>query len=270
MVTIPCTLLNGTRNKAKQAYHQHYVGENVGAKGKGKVHEEPSSPLAELIPRRSDKLNGTSSFKVDHLGHFSGNDASAPGTERRPTCIRMDEGSLFPPTIFSRVALQNDTHPFFKRVWTLRHKLDKNSPLLDRKAISIIENFHADGGIGFPPELNHHEQLRKHVKFQEISVTMSGTDHLTGNDVYGSTSYTSKDLVVGYRFANALIRDSKTKEIGMNLSLLNVVLEQHGGGGEPLFGEPKFSPPLTMVDIADEMENQMYSLDVPDLPLSRL
>ena len=38
---------------------------------------------------------------------------------------------------------------------------------------------------------------------------------------------------VGWRFADILIVDAETKSLGVDVSLVNDVLEQHGGGGEP-------------------------------------
>eukprot|EP00539_Tryblionella_compressa_P019558 CAMPEP_0178867664 /NCGR_PEP_ID=MMETSP0747-20121128/5577_1 /TAXON_ID=913974 /ORGANISM="Nitzschia punctata, Strain CCMP561" /LENGTH=185 /DNA_ID=CAMNT_0020534559 /DNA_START=8 /DNA_END=565 /DNA_ORIENTATION=- len=126
---------------------------------------------------------------------------------------------------------------FFKRVWHIRHRLDDNSPLLSAKAHDIIRNFHAKGGIGCPPELNSHEALREHVCFEEVSITLSGTDHVTGNSVYSYNIYTAVDLTIGYRFANVLFKNPATEDIGVDLSLINVVHEQHGGGGEPLLDD---------------------------------
>mmetsp|Transcript_3759 Transcript_3759/g.6934 ORF Transcript_3759/g.6934 Transcript_3759/m.6934 type:complete len:419 (-) Transcript_3759:47-1303(-) len=181
--------------------------------------------------------------------------------QRTPGVIMMDEGEFSSPTIYSRVELENDSHPFFKRIWTLRHRLNKDSPLLNGEGAMILERFHANGGKGWPPELNSYQKLREIVTFEDISVTLSGTDHTTGNSVYGNTSYTSSDLVVGYRFANALMKSERTGEVGVDLLLVNDVLEQHGGGGEPLVEEEKLYPPLTMVEICGDIENQMFPLE---------
>jgi hypothetical protein len=157
-----------------------------------------------------------------------------------PGVVMMDDGEyanqcgLSHPTIYSRLSLETDSHPFFKSCWHLRHKIDEHSPLLDCDAHEIIRKFRDSGGRGWPPQLNNHEKLRQHICFEEISVTLSGTDHITGNTVYGTSRYTTIDLTIGYRFANCLNKDPKTGLIGVDLSLINDVLEQHGGGGEPL------------------------------------
>ena len=38
---------------------------------------------------------------------------------------------------------------------------------------------------------------------------------------------------IGYRFANTLVFDKKIRSLGVDLTLLNDVLKQHGGGAEP-------------------------------------
>ena len=174
--------------------------------------------------------------------------------------VMMDDGDyaskcgLSRPTIYSRLVLENASHPFFKRCWHLRHQVDENSPLLDFEAHKIIREFHKSGGEGWPPDLNAHEKLRKHICFEELSVTLSGTDHITGNTVYGFAIYSTVDLAIGYRFINCLHRHPRTGQVGVDMSLINDVREQHGGGGEPLFeededDEDEFDPPLRSVNV---------------------
>lgn len=173
-----------------------------------------------------------------------------------PGVVMMDDGEyadscgLSHPTIYSRLALETECHPFFKRCWHLRHKIDEHSPLLDGEAHRIIRGFRNGGGKGWPPQLNSHEKLRQHLCFEEISVTLSGTDHITGNTVYGTSLYTTFDLVIGYQFANVLMKHPKTGLVGVDLSLIHDVLEQHGGGGEPLADEEEneLGPPVDTVN----------------------
>jgi hypothetical protein len=184
-------------------------------------------------------------------------DAPAFLNQRSPGVVMMDDGSFARPTIYSRVELENDSHPFFRRVWTLRHRIDQNSPLLDNIAHGILRQFLSNGGEGWPPELNSYKKLREHVKFEDISVTLSGTDNITGSSVYGCTGYTSGDMVIGYRFANALVKEKSTGHVGVDLGLISDVLEQHGGGGEPLLDMPELDPPMALADICMDIENQL-------------
>lgn len=140
-----------------------------------------------------------------------------------PTC------KLTPQLIYSKLDIETDSHPFFKRVWIVRHKLDENSPLLSHEAQTAIKN---NGGF-WPREWNNYQDVRHHVHFNEIMVSLSGTANVSGNTVYSQKVYDYVDMNVGWRFAETLVRHPKTKNLSVDISLINDVLEQHGGGGEP-------------------------------------
>ncbi len=146
--------------------------------------------------------------------------------------LAVDEepsSSLVPRRIFSKLDIETDRHPFFKRVWHIRHVLNQNSPLLSHHAKGLVEE---NQGY-WPEELNTYEQVRKHVHFYEIIVNFSGTSNVSGATVYGQKVYEFADLNVGYRFAPLLFK-SDTGKLVVDSSLLNDVLEQLGGGAEPL------------------------------------
>ena len=136
---------------------------------------------------------------------------------------------LIPQMIYSKLDIETDSHPFFKRVWIIRHKLDENSPLLSSVASDMIK---ANEGY-WPEELSSYEKVREHIQFNEIMVTLNGTSNVSGTNVYSQKTYDFVDVNIGYRFANTLVQDPKTKQIGVDISLINDVLEQHGGGAEP-------------------------------------
>jgi hypothetical protein len=46
--------------------------------------------------------------------------------------------------------------------------------------------------------------------------------------------YDYVDMNVGYRFANVLYRNPRDGSLGVDPSFVNDVLEQYGGGAEPL------------------------------------
>jgi hypothetical protein len=54
--------------------------------------------------------------------------------------------------------------------------------------------------------------------------------------VYSQHLYEYIDVNVGYRFASLLYRDSEGV-LGVDPTLINDVIEQHGGGAEPLLCE---------------------------------
>jgi hypothetical protein len=62
---------------------------------------------------------------------------------------------------------------------------------------------------------------------------MSGTSNADANSVYAQKVYDFIDVNVGYRFVNPLYRDLDDGSLRVDTSLINDVLEQAGGGGEP-------------------------------------
>jgi hypothetical protein len=92
--------------------------------------------------------------------------------------VAVDEGtgSLAPRRIYHSLKIETDSHPFFKRVWTIRHVLDATSPLLSMTARRMID---ANGGF-WPQELNNYSDVRKHLNFHEVIVSFSGTANASG------------------------------------------------------------------------------------------
>jgi hypothetical protein len=138
-------------------------------------------------------------------------------------------GVLIPKRIFAKLDTDSQEHPFFKRLWMVRHVLDHNSPILRQDAKELIR---LNGGH-WPEELNTAEGVRGSLDFDQILVSLSGTSNVDANSVYAQKIYDYIDLVVGYRFCNILFRE-KTGSVGVDPKLLNDVLEQNGGGGEDL------------------------------------
>jgi hypothetical protein len=64
-------------------------------------------------------------------------------------------------------------------------------------------------------------------------VSFNGTSNVSGSTVYSQKLYDFVDVNVGWRFANTLVKDPHTGALDVDLSLVNDVLEQTGGGAEP-------------------------------------
>jgi hypothetical protein len=146
----------------------------------------------------------------------------------------LDEGDLVPRKIFSKLEVESPDHPFFKRAWTVCHKLDEYSPLLKTSTREAIKNH---GGF-WPPELNTADGVRSSIQFDQILVSFSGTSNADANSVYAQKVYEFVDMNVGYRFANLLYRDAHDGSLHVDARLINDVLEQGGGGGEDLASKP--------------------------------
>jgi len=142
----------------------------------------------------------------------------------------IDEGSchLVPRRIFSKIELDPDQMPFFKRVWIARHVMDENSPLLTHKARHLIKK---NRGY-WPQKLNNHAAVRKSLRFQQIIVNLSGTSNITATDVYSQKIYDFVDINIGYKFAKVLFRGDDGS-LNVDSEVLNDILEQDNGGAEP-------------------------------------
>lgn len=149
-----------------------------------------------------------------------------------PAIHRTDDdvtGRRIPRKIFCKLEVESYDHPFFKRLWLVRHVLDQHSPLLRQEAKELIR---LNGGH-WPMELNNPEGVRASVHFDQIVVSLSGTSNADANSVYKQKVYDYFDVCVGYTFCDMLYRQHDGS-IGVDTRLLNDVKEQRGGGGETL------------------------------------
>lgn len=131
--------------------------------------------------------------------------------------------------IFAELVLDSPEHPYFKRVWIVRHVLDGHSPLLKADVRKLVRK----NGGHWPCELNSPEKVRESLQFNQILVSLNGILNVSGSDVYAQKTYSWVDLAVGYHFVNLLYK-GQDDNIKVDLDLINDVREQRGGGGEDL------------------------------------
>lgn len=139
-------------------------------------------------------------------------------------------GKIFPTKILTKLDVDASDHPFFRRIWLVRHTLDGNSLLLKPHVRDMLRQ---NNGY-WPKELNNYESIRASIGFDQILVGVSGTSNADANSVYAHHVYHMVDVNVGYRFVDALYRDHRDGSLRVDQSLINDVTEQEGGGGEPL------------------------------------
>jgi hypothetical protein len=142
-------------------------------------------------------------------------------------------GDCTPRRIFAKLELETPEHPFFKRVWTACHTLNAASPLLSTQ---IRRRIRENNGF-WPSDLSHYNHVRACIHFDQILVSLSGTSNADANSVYSQKVYDYVDVNVGYRFANVIYRDMGDGSLGVDHTIINDVLEQVGGGAEPLNGD---------------------------------
>lgn len=113
----------------------------------------------------------------------------------------------------------------------MHHVLDEESPLLSSHAKKLL----AKNKGSWPKELCSYRAIREHIDFREIFVSLSGTDSVTGRTVYYQKVYDVCDLNIGYKFAKVLYRD-RFGRVTVDIEPISDIVEQDGGGGEPLRG----------------------------------
>lgn len=207
---------NRQRSSKRDSRTQRSIGRSSSGKAKRRLSESPErkrllsilneshqeSLMSSAIPSRTKDSNNITHHDFDHL------------VARK---------------IFSKLEIETPEHPFFKRTWMARHVLDEYSPLLKQHAKMLVKR---NGGL-WPKELSSYTGVRSAIRFDQILVSLSGTSNADANSVYASKVYEFADLNVGYAFANILYRDVNG-ELRVDKQLVNDVVEQAGGGGEPL------------------------------------
>mmetsp|Transcript_23512 Transcript_23512/g.42470 ORF Transcript_23512/g.42470 Transcript_23512/m.42470 type:complete len:570 (+) Transcript_23512:20-1729(+) len=132
------------------------------------------------------------------------------------------------PHMFTKLALDANEHPYFRRVWFGRHRLDENSPLLTPVARNRVKL--NDGS--WPAEMNNYESIKNSIHFRHILVCIQGTSKASATSVYAQKVYDLVDVTVGYRFVPMNYR-TDDGDLKTDSHLLNAVYQQRGGGAEP-------------------------------------
>jgi hypothetical protein len=158
-------------------------------------------------------------FRQLHLGHRDHQTVDEDPTAR-----------LVSKRIFSKMLIEASEHPFFKRVWLVRHILDENSPILKP---SVRRRIWRNGGY-WPEKLNSCYGIRSSLQFNQILVSLNGVSNVSAANVYSQKIYDAVDVTIGFRFVNIMYTDSEG-ELKVDTDLINDVREQNGGGGEPLY-----------------------------------
>lgn len=109
--------------------------------------------------------------------------------------------------VFSKVEIETDSHPFFKRIWNIRHILNENSPLLTEDARNVIR---LNNGL-WPASLCNPDVIRGCLEMSQLIVSLSGTAVVSGSSVYKLHVYEADFVQIGRTFENPLARDPDGK-----------------------------------------------------------
>lgn len=183
--------------------------------------------LKKRLMRASATMQESIRDPIQDSGHDT-SDASVKKDRRNAICVEEDPtGGLKTRKLFSSLSIECSTHPFFKRVWTIRHVLKADSPLLSERARQIIKESRGR----WPAQICNHNFIRKHVDFQQLIVSLSGTT--TGNKVYGLHVYDFRNLHVGYTFS-PILQYAPDGRLVVDIDGIDNMQEQRGGGAEAI------------------------------------
>jgi len=141
-----------------------------------------------------------------------------------------DSSRIVPRMVFTKMKLETSEHPMFRRIWRFKHVIDQESPLLTAEAQRAI----AENGGHWPTEWNNHHDVRRAITFNQMVVSFTGISNISGASVYSQKVYDFIDIAFGYQFVNALYQGRRNRALKVDLNIINDVVEQPGGGGEPL------------------------------------
>ena len=138
-------------------------------------------------PQASD--NSTENSETADGGSTNHSGRSSHAHKHQHIAIFHDPNSKQPLTS-TKLTLDVNEHPFFRRVWFGRHSLDQNSPLLTSAARDKIKR---NGGY-WPVEWNNHWSIRENLNFRHILVCFSGTSNANAASVYAQKIYDLVDV----------------------------------------------------------------------------
>lgn len=127
-----------------------------------------------------------------------------------------------PKKMFHTMEIVNDTHPLFRRVWTLIHVLDEHSPLLTLKMRKRIANNNGH----WPKHCNSAEIIKENLVFKEIIISFGGISKHTSSEVRAQKVFNLCDVVIGYEFVRMVTKSGEN--IKVFPEFLNDVTEQYG------------------------------------------
>jgi len=109
------------------------------------------------------------------------------GPEDVGSKLRQEDSN--PSTIFTKLAVSPDEHPFFRSDWPVSHILDESSPLLTNSCKQ-------EGKDGKWP-LNTQKRIsyiENNIVFHEILITFSGLANASAESVFATKVYTFENL----------------------------------------------------------------------------
>lgn len=144
----------------------------------------------------------------------------------------INNGARVNRRTYPKMILQPSVVSIFERSSYIRHTLDAKSPLLSLYARKRIRQNRGR----WPEEFNEHEIIRELLCFSAIHVSLQGISNITKATVYAQKTYNVFECKIGWQFVGVIYHDGY--RLSVDMDLINDVVEQEGGGGEPLRANP--------------------------------
>ncbi|KAL7482716.1 hypothetical protein ACHAW6_008382 [Cyclotella cf. meneghiniana] len=219
-----------------------------------------SSPTKVFSTKTSSASQSVASGLDDNSGHRP--DSARLNNIKFLTAVTVQEedsgiGKQAGPEgrVYFPLTLEPSSHPYFRRVWYIRHILDDRSPMLKPSVRNKIKN-------GWDPSLcTYTDILSCLVDFRIIRMTLKGNSAVTNSMVFAQKVYTKDDLFVGWQFSDIFYKrdrgrwwkrllwqqeDSEVQNMDENeiddcdlvldKRLIHDILPQRDGDNEPIEG----------------------------------
>jgi len=188
------------------------------------------SQLNKILPDSDGTHNTHSQLKVDEKTTIAELAKVLRDTDSKTAnrSLAFHSADSKQPHMFTKISLDANEHPYFRRVWFGRHRLDENSPLLT----PAVRNRVKLAGGYWPADMNNYQSIKKSIHFRHILVCISGTSNANATSVYAQKVYDLVDVNVGYRFV-PMNYHTDDGLLTTDPYLLNAVYRQRGGGAEP-------------------------------------
>jgi len=206
-ISSPRSLIGSTVGK-EESFHPYPVIEfrivnnraNYAA-GKNEIWDAEVTAIVQLSIENDphENIEAMDSFRVNASSRWK-----PPAPSEKPNNDAFNKGQK----VYYKLALKPAFHPYFSRVWILRHTLDATSPLLRPEVRQMIRY-----RGGWDPAWNKYRDIREYlVVFNNLQIIMSGASALSRSDVYAEKMYSYGDVCVGWRYVAVCYEGEENSE----------------------------------------------------------
>ena len=137
---------------------------------------------------------------------------------------------------YDHLSFIQSNHFLFNRVWIVEHVLDENSPVLKKDVRDRILLTKKGNVSAWPDDLATANGVRESLEpFENLVLSFKATSNASASAVYAHQVYDYKSsIVVGYQHAEIAFIDNFTKTVGIDLELIDDIVESGDGSGEDL------------------------------------